>query len=222
MDKEELDRLLTDIQELKRSVRRANPFLRSVFTLRAYAFMSIPIGVATLAFCLASHFLVLHYGSFGAIPSAWKTAFWIVLGVIAATGTASKWIIVGRRAAAIEKGANFATAVKAMYGGSWVNINMALTICMAAAIAFALRAGHAWYVVPILSAGLGLVCNSIAVAVERKEYLVTGWFSLASGLLSLFFIESAPFVWTAIVCGGILFVYAASVLAFVPREEKEG
>jgi hypothetical protein len=222
MTREELDKLLLDIQELKHSVKRANPFLRSVVALRAYAVMSIPLGVATLVFCLASHFLVQSYGSFAAIPPGWKTAFWIILAVLVLLSSALKWIVVGRRAAAIEKGANFWTAAKAIYGSSWVNINAAITLCTAVFVYFSIHIGHPWYIVPVIALCLGLVCNSIALAVERREYLVTGWFALASGLASLFFIEAAPFIWTAAVMGGIFFVYAASGLIYLPREEEEG
>lgn len=121
---EELDGLKRDIVQLKRAVRKADPFLRSIIVLRAYAVMSIPLGILCLVFCLGSHFLIRSYGSFQAIPSAWKTPFGAALALIVIGSSILKWIVVNRRAAEIEKGANFMTALKAMYGSSWVNINL--------------------------------------------------------------------------------------------------
>jgi hypothetical protein len=222
MTNEELDNLRQDIESLRKAVRKANPFLRAIVALRAYAMLSIPLGVLTLVFCLGSHFLVLSYGSFQAIPGSWKTPFWIVLGIFIVGSFALKWIVVARRAAQIEKGANFMTALKAMYGSSWANVNLPATISILVAAGFAVYVGRSWYIVIILAVFLGIVCNSVGLAVERKEYLVTGWYSLLSGLVALFFIESAPFLWTAVVWAGIFFVYAASGLHYMPREEKVG
>ncbi len=222
MTSEELEALRRDIESLRLAVRKANPFLRSIVALRAYAMMSIPLGILCLVFGLGSHFLVQAYGSFQAVPSAWKTPFWIVLALIIVGGSILKWVVVGRRAAEIQKGATMMTAVKAMYGSSWANINLPATVCIFVVAAFAISVGKAWYIASILAVFLGLVCNSIGLAVERKEYLVTGWYSLISGLVALFFIEGAPFIWSTVVWGGIFFVYAAAGLYYIPREEKAG
>jgi hypothetical protein len=222
MNTEELEGLRRDIVDLRRAVRKANPFLRSVVAMRGYALLSIPFGLLTLAFCLASHFLVLSYGSFQAVPAAWKTAAWVAFAVFLVGSAIVKWVIIGRRAAQLEKGATFLTAVKAMYGSSWVNISLPVSLSLIAVVAFAILVGKPWYIVPIAAVSLALICTSIGQAVERKEYIVTGWYSLASGLCALFFIESAPFIWTAVVWAGIFLVYAAAGLRYLPREEKEG
>jgi hypothetical protein len=219
---EEIETLRRDIDELRRAVRKANPFLRAIVAMRGYALLSIPLGGLILVFCLVSHFLVRSYGSFQAVPSAWKTASWIAFAAFLAASSVFKWLIIAKRAAQIEKGATFMTAVKAMYGSSWVNLSLPVTICLIALAAFAIFAGKPWYIVPAAAVCLALICNSIGQAVERREYIWTGWYSLASGLASLFFIETAPFLWTAVVWAGIFFVYAAAGLYYLPREEREG
>jgi hypothetical protein len=222
MTSEELDTLRRDIDDLRKAVRRANPFLRSIVAMRGYAILSIPLGLLLLAFCLVSHFLVLSYGSFHAVPTAWKTASWIAFAVFLAASSAVKWAIITKRAAQLEKGATFMTAVKAMYGSSWINLSLPSTLCLVAFVAYAILIGEPWYIVPSAAVCLGLICLSIGQAVERKEYIATGWYSLISGLASLFFVESAPFIWTAVVWAGIFLVYAAAGLYYLPREEKAG
>jgi hypothetical protein len=222
MTNEELEGLRRDIDELRRAVRKANPFLRAIVALRSYALLSIPLGVLVLAFCLISHFLVQSYASLAAVPAAWKTAFWISFSVFLIGAWTLKWLVLGRRAAQVEKGATIITALKAMYGGGWMNLNLPLALCMMVGAAFAIVIGHPWYIASSVAIFLGLVCNSLALALERREYVVTGWYALLSGLASLFFIESAPFLWTAAVWAGIFFVYAASGLYYLPREEGAG
>jgi hypothetical protein len=222
MTSEELETLRRDIDSLRKAVRKADPFLRSIVALRAYARLSLPFGVIVLAFCLGSHYLIQAYGGFDAIPSAWKTGFWILLAVLGAASWGFKWVAVSRRAAEVEPGANFWTVTKALFGSAWSNLNLSIAACILAVGAFAIVKGHPWYIVNVLAVFLGLICNSIGIAVDRREYLITGWYALATGLAALFFIETAPFVCTGIVWAGIFFVYAAAGLHYMPREGKEG
>jgi hypothetical protein len=217
MTNDELENLSRDIMALRRAVRKANPFLRSVVEIRDYAVISLILGFLVIAFCLASHFLIAAYGSFWATPAWWKLSSWIALAVFFGLGAIAKWLIIGKRAAETEKGATFFTVIQAMYGGVWANMNLPILVCIATVAAFAIRIGHPWYLIPAFGVFMGLACNAIALSVEAREYFLMGWYSLAAGLLSLFFIEEAPFVWTAIVLGGIFFVYGFSGMALSRR-----
>jgi hypothetical protein len=217
---EELESLRRDIEGLQRAVRKANPFLRSVVELRVYALLSIPFGAFVLAFCLAAHFLVRSFSSLQALPSVWKTVFWLAFALFLAGAWVLKWLVLGRRAAQVEKGATIFTAVRALYGGGWFHISLPVGLSMFVLGAFALVTGHPWFIVSIFAIGLGLVCNSLGSALERREFLVTGWYALVSGLAALFFLETAPFLCLAAVWAGIFFVYAASGLCYLPREGK--
>jgi hypothetical protein len=213
MTNDELESLSRDIVALRKAVRKANPFLRSVVEIRDYAILSLPLGILIIAFCLVSQFLVASYGSFEATPPWWKAASWVALALFLGVGAIAKWRIIGRRAAETEQGATFFTAVRAMYGGAWANMNLPILVCIVAIAAFAILVGHPWYIIPAFGVFMGLACNAIAVSVEAREYLFTGWYSLTAGLLSLFFIEGAPFIWTAVVIGGLFLVYGFSGIA---------
>ncbi len=222
MTNEELEALQRDIDDLKRAVKKADPFLRSVVALRSLAILSIPLGALVLAFCLACHFLVRSYSSLAAVPEGWKQAFWIALALVIAGGSAVKWLLLGKRAAQVERDATVFTAVKALYSGGWLNLNLPITLCIVVVAVFSGLVGHPWYIAAEVAIFMGLVCNSFAVSFGRREYLLTGWYAVLSGLLSIFFIESAPFIWLAVVWSGIFFVYAASGIYYLPRLEKGG
>jgi hypothetical protein len=42
---------------------------------------------------------------------------------------------------------------------------------------------------------------------QRPEYFATGWYAFAASLTSIFFLERAPFLWTAAVWDGLSFVF---------------
>jgi hypothetical protein len=213
MTNSEIETLQGDIKALKRAIRKADPFLRSVVELRCYAWLSLPLGMLILAYCALSQILLASRGSIQNLPDWWKTLSWAGLGFFLIGGSVAKFVIIDRRAAQIEEGARFSTAVKALYGGEWLNVNLPIAVCIVVMIAFSIWAGHPWYIAPTSAIFFGLACGSIAVAVEARSYLATGWYSLCTGLVSLFFIESAPFVCLAIVWGGTFLVYGVSGLA---------
>jgi hypothetical protein len=212
MDKLELEKLLQDIQELKRSVRRANPFLREIMELRAYWIMSIPLGILLLADCLLMHFLVRASGSFGAIPSGWKIASLALFIAILAIGSVWKWIVINRRAAQLRRGATILTVIKAIYGGDWFGFSAPLILCLVVTSAFFLWSGRPWLIFSIVAIFIGTFCNIVGKLLERREYLFMGWYMTLAGLASLFFIESMPFIWLAIVWAGSFLVFGSAGL----------
>lgn len=213
MDQAQLESMSRDIEELRKAVRKANPFLRSVVEIRSYSIISIPFGLLIVAYCLLSHFLILEYGSVQNLPAWWSTLSWSGLALFAVGGAFAKWMIINRRAAQAEEGANFWTALRAIYGGGWVNLNLLIAICMLVLVAFLIWAGRPWYLVPSMAICLSFACSSIAMTVEAREYLATGWYALGTGLLSLFFVEASPFIWTAVVWAGVFLVFGVTGLA---------
>jgi hypothetical protein len=220
MDSRELENLHRDIEELKRAVKRSNPFLRSIMEHRSYAVLSLPMGLITLAGFLALHFIALGYGSSQTLPEEWKSIAWIALAALMLIGLIAKLLIVNRNASEIEEGANLITATKAMYAGPWFLIMIPLALAMAVLSIFAVSVGHSWYVETALAMGLGLLCFNYGVATDRKELFVIGWYMIAAGLASVFFIESAPFLWSAVIWSGAFLAYGAAGLAFIKAEKR--
>ena len=217
MDRTELDKVLQDIQELKRSVRKANPFLRDIMGLRAYAALSLPLGVILLADSLGTHFLIRAYGSFSSVPAILKALCLGVFGLIVVLGWAVKWVVLDRRARELREGANFLTVIKAMYGGQWFNLSGPLLLGMIVGSIFASVAGHPWLTIAIVAILFGPFCATVAVVLDRFEYLYTGWYLTVTGLVALFFVEAAPLVWLAIVWSGTFLVFGGCGLAATSR-----
>ncbi|MGD0725324.1 MAG: hypothetical protein ABSB63_07145 [Spirochaetia bacterium] len=207
MSATDLNTLLRDVEELRRAVRRNSPFLREVISSRLFAAYALAIGLAATAFCLASQILIGWYGSFPAIPQGWKTGFWSALVLLGAAAVVSKPLIIGRRAAEVDTRATFITVIKVLYGGLVSNIYAPAFLCMVAASAFAVTIGHPWYIVPAIAVFYTFAANGVGLFVQRPEYFASGWYALAAGIASVFFLERAPFIWTAVVAGGMCLIF---------------
>jgi hypothetical protein len=205
----DLDSLLRDVEDFRRAVRRNSPFLREVTSSRLFAAYALVFGLAVTVFCLLSQLLVGWYGSFPAIPPGWKIGFWSALVLLGAAGIVTKPLILGRRAAEVDTRATFITVVKVLYGGLVSNIYAPAFLCMAAVSVFAATLGHPWYIVPAVGVFYGFSANGAGLFIQRPEYFASGWYAIAAGLTSVFFLERAPFLWTMIVYGGMCLVFGA-------------
>lgn len=217
MDQKQLETLLADVEELRRVVRRNNPFLRQVIAGRFFAVLSIPFGLFLVVFCTGTQILVTRLGSFSAIPAAWKIAAAIFLGLYFAVGWLLKWTFLARQAKKVEEGANFWTVVRSVYGGSFFHLNLPVALCMFFVPVLAILAGHPWYIVPGIAIFIAILSNGMGLVVQRPEYLASGWYTLIAGLMSLFFMESMPFVWTEIIWGGYLLIFGVVGLVVKDR-----
>ncbi|MBL8965644.1 MAG: hypothetical protein JNG85_01475 [Spirochaetaceae bacterium] len=212
MNSEELEGLARDIEALRRAIRKNDPLLRGVASSRFYAILSLPLGFFILAFFLSGHFLILERGSFEALPMAWKWSLWIFLALFLVVGGGAKVVFLRRRAAKLDAEAGFLSLVKAVYGGPLFNRSVPPLLACAAVSAFAVWRGSPWQVVPATALCFAFLCFEFGSLVERREYAFTGWYALTASLAALFAIESAPFLWTAVVYGGAFLVFGATGL----------
>jgi len=74
--------------------------------------------------------------------------------------------------------------------------------------------GSAYYIVPTISIGLGLLYNFFGSMTEIRQWLISGYWFLGSGILSLVFPMPTPIaVSVSLGCGLLLF----SVLSYFSR-----
>ncbi|MDP3178946.1 MAG: hypothetical protein Q8M76_13650 [Spirochaetaceae bacterium] len=222
MDEPTLDSIQRDIEELRKAINKNQPLLREIADSRIFAILALPMGVLISAFFIASHFLVAAYGSFETVPLAWKVVSVLCSALFFIGGGVGKWILISRRAAEIETGATTMSVLRSMYGKPLFHANMPAVLCMVAIPIFAVWTGHPWYAVSAAGLFLGFAANGFAALVRGPEYVVMGWFALLSSLASLFFIEGAPFLWTAVIWGGSFILYGAIGLLETHREPRAG
>jgi hypothetical protein len=60
----------------------------------------------------------------------------------------------------------------------------------------------------------GFIANGGGLFVQRPEFFASGWYAIATGLISLFFVERAPFLWVMILDGGMCLVFGAVSMAW--------
>lgn len=221
MDEARIEEALKDIEELKAAIKRKDRFLHDIAAPVAWAWFALAGAFLLGLFCIPAQVLSAAYGGFDAIPEAYRALLWSVLALIVVGGGAFKMVYMARQAATLN-GANLGATLRRFFADRAVHYTLPV---MAAAIvvpAFAASVGHPWYAAPAVSAVVGIYAIQLAQAIGLLEYFAMGYWSLGSGLLSLFFLERAPFLWAFALFGGALLCFALARLARRAAEGKAG
>lgn len=220
MTNREIDELAKAINDLKRATKRNDPFLRSLFDDEGWLGLGLAGSIGITLFCIPAHFLAAAYGSFAAIPPLLQAGLWTVLAAVIVIGGIQKSRLLLRKARGAERAeegetdgpAALTKVMKAVFGGWGFHMAVPLVIGGVGVAAFAFAIGHPWYGVPGLAILVCFWANFMGLVVERREYLVMGWWCLLTGLSGLFFVERAPFIWTFIIYGGVLWCFTGALL----------
>ncbi|MDP2790569.1 MAG: hypothetical protein Q8O15_02300 [Rectinemataceae bacterium] len=197
---EELERSLA---ELRSAVRASNSLLKAVASSYLYPTLSLVLGAASVLYCLWARAAAMDPSRQG--PGFWS---WIFLAVVIAMGGFGK-IFFTSRLASRHGGRGFFSLMTVIYGGKSASLVAGSIAAMVSVIVFLIHIGHPWYIVPLMAIYAGLASHAMDLLIDLAEYRVLGWLSLLAGIVSLFFIEADPLLWTAIVTAAVFVVFGA-------------
>jgi len=201
---EELERTLAD---LRSAVRAGNPLLKAVAASRFYPALSLMLGLVSVAFCFMERAAIRNSSGMGL--GVWEWVFLVAIVVAGGTGK----ILIATRLAAKQGKHSFYSLMTAIYGGKTASLIASSAIAMIAGIIFLISIGHPWYIVPTTAIYTGLASHALDLMIDLPEYRTLGWFSMAAGIASLFFIENDPLLWTALVIAAVFVVFGVVGLA---------
>jgi hypothetical protein len=222
MTDQELRNLAATVEDLKKAVSKNSPELRAMLRPRGWMPLTLIAGIGVGLFCLPAQVLVVAYGSFGAIPAAFRTALWCVLVLVLVLSGVWKMVLLTRKIADEKIENAFLAVLRSFFAGQSFHIGVPFTLSILVLSAFAVWSGHPWYVVPAVAIPTCFWANFVATLAGSPAFKAAGWWSLVTGLASLFFIEKAPFIWLFVILGGLMLVFAGALLVTERRERAEG
>jgi hypothetical protein len=220
MTDKELDELARSVEDLKRAVKKNDPFLRIILSSKGWGALAFFASAFVTLFTLPAHFLSKRYGDFASIPPLFRAALWVALAIFIVAGSIWKVILLKRRAKEAQEGAGIISVLNALFGGLSFHMALPFIVATGVAIAFTFAAGHPWLSAPAIAILICFWVNSLASTTDRRDYFLLGWWSLLSGSAGLFFIERAPFLWLFIIYGGLCYLFAAETLIASTLERR--
>ena len=221
MDDSQIEKLLKDISFIKSAININKPFLQKLLLPAHFRLMSLFIGISVILFSLLYFFLIDFYGTYREIPPDYKNAMkvaifldWIFLVVFKYL----YWVYSLKKtdpdytlSRALEETLSF-SAIKPVTIPLFV-----LVIFLSIALA---HEGEAYYIVPTISIGFGIIYNIFGSVSKIKMYLVSGHWMLIAGICMLLYPSIPALIGLAVSAGGgMVLFFAISSFASVPDRE---
>ena len=185
MTDSQVDKLLRDISSIKATISQNRHVIRLILLPAHFRLLYLLVGLSVIGFSLAFHLLMRHHGSFAAIPVITKTAVytaivmdWILLGWI-------KWLKLADSLSKIDKRFTVPFFLQEFFSFRIVHVYFPLlTLIICICIIFVQHNAN-FYVIPTIAAGIGLVHNFIGSVTQLRQWLISGYWFLATGLFLL-------------------------------------
>jgi hypothetical protein len=160
-----------------------------------------------------------QYGSYGGIPTGYKNTIYLVMMLDWALLGFIKWYKWSTSLSKIDKRYTLVYALEKLFSFRIIHVYLPLLILIIVISVFFIERDAAYYVIPTISIGMGLIHNFIGSVTRLWQWLISGYWLLVSGL---FLMElgpvSVPFaVSISLGCGSILY----GVTGWIPHTSKE-
>ena len=219
---EQVDRLLEDITSIKEVISKNTPILHQLFNMAPFRWFMLATSLITIGFSLLFFILVQHYGSYGAIPGTLKTSIYVGLALSAVIIQIWKGLAYSASAKQINKNLTLGWAFRTFYSNKIAHVYVSHVVLMFFFSFFFIARHMAYYVIPTFSFGMALLAISFGVMLPTKYSLVTGYWFLFTGVLTILFKANIPApiaVILTIGCGMLIITYYGFLASRMNEED---
>ncbi len=215
----QIEKLMEDISLIKSAISRNKNVIRMILLPTHFKLLYLVSGISITVFSLVFYLLLEHYGNYAAIPDNSKN---LVIGLIVLVWILVVFIKYYKWSDSLSKiDERFDLEYGFKVGLSFPIVNVAIPLVILTIVICVLCVKHdlAYYVIPAISIGVGLLHNFYGSLTHLWQWIASGYWFLATGLYLLVFGPvSVPFAVSISLGGGcILF----SLIGWIPQASKE-
>jgi hypothetical protein len=205
--KNNIDKLLEDISSIKTVINRNKPLLQQVLNPAQFRWLGLLAGISIIFFCLLIYFLVRHFGSFSDTPA---TVRFILYGTMAITMI---WVQILKRRAfltaakKVDQKLTISSVLKEMFTFRIIHIYAPVVALVIVLCIYFTQRNMAYFIVPTISIGTGLLYNFIGSVTEIRQYLIFGYWMLLTGVLAIIFSFIPALIVFAVSLGGGMLLF---------------
>jgi len=207
VDDHKIEKLLEDISAIKSVIKENKKLLRQILLPIHFRLMSLILGMSIIVFSLLFFFLIHHYGGYGSIPGRIKTIIyaamavdWIFLVIL----KYSNWL---SSLTKIDQKYTLSRALNEFFSYRIIHVWSPLFFLILFLSIYLGTRNSAYYIVPTISIGAGLMYNLFGSITEIRQYLIAGYWFLVTGICPLVFnaIPATIALSVSLGCGMLLF-----------------
>jgi len=206
------------LQEFENTLKEIRDTVLSDFSLfadlafrRATRLLAFGFGAAIALFCAFGYF-AHRQGPGSPLPSA---MIWIAVAVVTIGGCVK---IVTFSRIMRQKNKTIFNLLRIIYGKSPVSLLVAVVAAIAASMVFLISRGEGVLAVSFSAIFIAFGVFALSARIRLPEFTTLGWFLFAGELLSLFIIESSPWIWGGILWAGAFFTLGIASLLYTGKK----
>ena len=202
VSEQNIDKLLEDISSIKTVINRNQPLLQRLLHPARIRLFFLVVGLNLIAVCLVIFYIIQHYGSFAAIPAEWRTVIWGSLLVDLFFIQVFKRRVFLSSAHKIDPKLTIVGILKEFFSSQIIHVYVPIVVLI---ILFGFYFGQyriPYYIIPTISIGIGLLYNCVGSILNLRQYLLFGYWTLATGVLAILFPVAHTLIVLAVSIGG--------------------
>lgn len=217
----QIEKLLEDISSIKSVINKNKPLLQQVLNPAHFRLFTLLAAISIIGFCLLIYFLMQHYGNFSSIP---RTTRYIIFAAMAADWVFMQimkrrtFLRTGKR---IDPTFTIGRLLKEFFTYRIAHVYVPMMILIIFLSIYFIYQDVPYYIVPVLSIGVGLLYNFIGSFTEIRQYLILGYWFLITGVGVIIFnnIPAALSLSITLGCGLLIFSALGCLAAHADKEE---
>ncbi len=215
----QIKKLTEDISLIKSVISRNKKVIQMILLPTHFRLLYLVSGISLIGFSLVIYLMMEHYGSYSGIPHNYIGIIYLAMLIDWALLAFIKFYKWKGSLSKIDKRYDLGFALEGFFSFRIVHVYLPLLILMIVISVFFVQRGTAYYVIPTISIGTGLMHNLIGSVTRLWQWIVTGYWLLIAGL---FLLATGPLsiplaVSISLGCGCILF----GVTGWVPHASKK-
>lgn len=211
---DQIEKLLDDIASIKSVIRENKPLLQQMLLPVHFRVISILSGFAIIAFSVFYHIQIEIHGSYASIPGKTRaTSLALLIGAYVLLAVLKRifWM---RSLKKRDSRLTFRHLVKTFYSFQLFHVWLPTLVMMLFISGLLIHSDQERYIVPTIALCMGLLYNMIGSTTRIKQYIVTGYWMIITGVFPFFFFHAPALLVLAISMGGGMLLFT---LISVPR-----
>lgn len=183
--KEQLDKLLENISEVKTTIQSNRSLVREVFHPRQYRILALLTSISIFIFSGTFYLLEIIYGDFLMAPVIVRYFLFFGIALSLAVLGFLKFFHLETSVTNLKKSYTLTQFLIEIYSFRIVHVYIPLMSILGVLIVYFSWLGEQRLIVPTISICIGIIHNFIGSITEIRRYLYCGYWFIFSGLVAL-------------------------------------
>ncbi|MBU2510353.1 hypothetical protein KJ966_03410 [bacterium] len=207
IDKKQVEKLLEDVASIKSAIDSNRPLIKQLLLPIHFRIISLIAGMAFIVLSSLYYFLLNQYGDYSGIPIMIRTILIAIIAVLYIALIVLKRVLWVKSVKKIDQQITFGQLVKSFYRFQLIHVWIPIILLLLFVSIYLYLMDGQQYIVPIIAIGVGIIYNSIGSVTRIKQYIITGYWLIITGILPLLFPTVSALIYLALSmgCGLLLF-----------------